>query len=110
LWQPPAPSHVPSFPQELACWSVQTACGSPAPLGTGVQVPSDVDSAQLRQLPPQVVVQQTPSAQIPLPHSVSVEQGWPGALGPQLPFWQVWPPTQSASVVQWLTQAPFVHW
>jgi len=85
LWQPPAPSQVPSVPQDEACWSTQTPCGSPAPLGTGAQVPSEVESAQLRQLPPQAVVQQTPSAQNPLPHSLLVEQGCPGALGPQLP-------------------------
>jgi hypothetical protein len=70
-----------------------------------VQVPSDVDNAQLRQLPVQAVAQQTPSAQTPLPHSVAAEHGWPSALGPQLPFTQLWPLTQSLSVTQWLTQA-----
>ncbi len=79
-------------------------------MGTGAQVPSEVDSAQLRQLSPQAVVQQTPSAQKPLPHSVPVEQGWPGDFGPQLPPTQLCPATQSLSLVQWLTQAPLVHW
>jgi hypothetical protein len=53
----------------------------------------------------QAVVQQTPSAQIPLPHSLAAEHGCPGAFGPQLPFTQVWPLMQSASLAQWLTQA-----
>ncbi len=88
---------------------MQTPCGSPAPIGTGAQVPSDVDSAQLRQLPVQAVVQQTPSAQKPLAHSLPAEQGWPGDLGPQLPFTQLCPCTQSASLAQWLTQALLVH-
>jgi hypothetical protein len=110
LWQPPAPSQVPSDPQDQACWSVQTPCGSPAPLGTGVQVPADVDSAQLRQLPAHAVAQQTPSAQMPLPHSVLDEQGCPSALGPQLPAMQLLPGKQSLSLAQWLTQAPPAHW
>ncbi len=105
LWQPPEPSQVPSVLQDDACLSTQTPCGSPAPIGTGAHVPSDVDRAQLRQLPVQAVAQQTPSAQNPLPHSVPAEHGWPSALGPQLPFTQVWPATQSASLAQWLTHA-----
>lgn len=109
LWQPPAPSHVPSVPQDEACWSMQTPRGSPAPSGTGAQVPSDVDSAQLRQLPVQAVAQQTPSAQKLLPHSLFAEQGCPSALGPQLPATQLWPATQSASLAQWLTQALLVQ-
>jgi hypothetical protein len=109
LWQPPAPSQVPSAPQDEACSSTQTPCGSLFPLGTGAQEPSEVDSAQLRQLPPQAVAQQTPSAQNPLPHSVPAEQGWPSDLGPQLPLTQACPETQSLSLAQWLTQAPFVH-
>jgi hypothetical protein len=109
LWHPPAPSQVPSVPQDEACSSVHIPCGSLFPFGTGAQVPREVDSAQLRQLPPQAVAQQTPSAQNPLPHSVPPEQGWPSALGPQLPLTQLWPGTQSLSLAQWLTQAPFVH-
>ncbi len=84
---------------------MQTPCGSPAPSGTGAQVPSEVDSAQLRQLPVQAVAQQTPSAQTPLPHSLPAEHACPRAFGPQLPFTQVWPLMQSASLAQWLTQA-----
>jgi hypothetical protein len=101
---------VPSVPQDAACWSVQAPCGSPTPTGTGVQVPGEVDSAQLRQLPEQAVAQQTPSAQVPLPHSVPAEQGCPSALGPQLPATQLCPGRQSLSLAQRLTQAPLAHW
>jgi len=100
LWQAPAPSQVPSVPHEAAPWSKQPPWGSPAPAGTGAQVPSDVDSAQLRQLPAQAVAQQTPSPQNPLVHSAAAEQGCPIDLRPQLPFVQVWPAEQSRSLVQ----------
>jgi hypothetical protein len=103
------PSQVPSVPQEDACWSTQTPCGSTAPRDTGEQVPSELDRAQLRQLPVQAVAQQTPSAQKPLAHSPPAAQGWPSAFGPQLPFTQVCPSTQSASLAHWLTQAPPAH-
>jgi hypothetical protein len=99
LWQPPEPSQVPSVPHDEACWSMHTPCGSAPPAGLEAQVPSEVDSAQLRQLPVQAVAQQTPSAQNPLPHSLPAAQGWPSALGPQLPFTQVWPLAQSVSLV-----------
>jgi hypothetical protein len=72
-------------------------------------VPSEVERAQLRQLPVQAVAQQTPSAQVPLAHSLPAAQGWPSAFGPQLPFTQVCPSTQSPSLVHWLTQAPLVQ-
>jgi hypothetical protein len=83
------PSQVPSVAQEDACRSTQTPWGSAAPRATDVQVPSEVDSAQLRQLPVQAVAQQTPSAQKPVAHSLPAAQGWPSALAPQLPFTQV---------------------
>ena len=89
LWHPPEPSQVPSVPHDEACWSVQTPCGSAEPSGTGAQVPSEVESEQLRQVPVQSLSQQTPSAQKPLPHSVPAEQGWPSDFGPQLPFTQL---------------------
>jgi hypothetical protein len=91
LWQLPAPSQVPSVPHELACWSVHDPCGSGPPAGLGAQVPREVDSAQLWQAPVQAELQQTPSAQNPLLHSLPAEQGWPFDFGPQLPFLQVRP-------------------
>ncbi len=88
---------------------LQTPCGSAAPAGLGVQVPSEDDSAQLRQAPGQATSQQTPSTQKLQAHSLPAEQGCPFDLGPQLPLTQLWPVTQSASVAQWLMQAPPVH-
>jgi hypothetical protein len=49
--QPPAPSHLPSVPQVDAAWVAQVLRGSSLPFATGVQVPSDAASAQLRQEP-----------------------------------------------------------
>ena len=88
---------------------MQTPCGSAVPAAVDAQVPSEVDSAQLRQEPVQAELQQTPSAQKLEAHSVPTEQGWPFDLGPQLPLTQLWPLTQSASLAQWLMQAPPVH-
>ena len=109
LWQPPAPSQVPSVAHDEACWSTQTPWGSAAPDGTGAQVPSEVDSAQLRQVPVQAALQQTPSAQNPLTHSLAAAQGCPMGFWPQLPLTQACPAVQSASVAQWLMQAPFAQ-
>jgi hypothetical protein len=68
-------------------------------------------SAQLRQAPAQRLSQQTPSMQLPLLHSPPCWQDWPIGLRPQLPLRQTLPVTQSASEVQWLTQAaaPALH-
>jgi hypothetical protein len=77
--------------------------------GLDLQVPSEVDSAQLRQEPVQAESQQTPSTQKLEAHSVPPEQGCPFDLGPQLPLTQVWPLTQSASLAQWLMHAPPLH-
>ena len=72
-------------------------------------MPSEVDSAQLRQEPEQAELQQTPSTQKLEAHSLAAEQGCPIDLGPQLPFTQLCPLTQSASLAQWLMHAPPVH-
>ncbi len=94
------------MPQEAAPWSVQTFRGSAAPAAMGVQVPSAVDSAQLRQLPVQAESQQTPSTQKPVAHSPAAPHDWPFGFRPQLPFWQDCPAAQSASVAQRLRQEP----
>lgn len=86
------------------------ARGSITPAAIGWQVPGADASAQLRQAPWQASAQQTPSTQNPLPHSLALAQVCPFDLGPQVPLTQLWPLTQSASVWQWLTQAPSVHW
>lgn len=84
---------------------MQCPAGSAAPAATGVQVPALPLIAQDRQLPPQVVLQQTPCAQTPLPHSVPVWQTAPFDLRPHDPLLQYWPAAQSASVVQLDLQA-----
>jgi hypothetical protein len=91
LRQAPAPSHAPSLPQDAAPWSVHLPRESAAPAGTGAQRPIEEASAQLWQAPSQASMQQTPSTQKPLAHSVSAAQAWPGCLSPQLPSTQAWP-------------------
>jgi hypothetical protein len=88
---------------------MQTPCGSAVAAGLDAQVPSEVDSAQLRQEPVQAELQQTPSTQKLEAHSFPAEQGCPFDLGPQLPSTQLWPLTQSLSVRQWLMHAPPLH-
>jgi hypothetical protein len=79
---------------------VQTPWGSAPSAGLEAQVPSEVDSAQLRQEPVQAELQQTPSTQKLDAHSLPAEQGCPFDLGPQLPLTQLWPLTQSSFVTQ----------
>jgi len=71
-----------------------------------VQVPIDDERAQLRQAPAHASPQQTPSTQNELMHSSLAVQACPFGFGPQLPFWQPWPGTQSLSLVQVPLQAP----
>jgi hypothetical protein len=91
LRQAPAPSHLPSVPQDSGPWSAHVPWGSAAPGPTFVHFPIDEGSAQLWQGPVQEVPQQTPSTQKVLAHSAPVAHGWPSSLGPQLPFTQAWP-------------------
>src|SRR5687767_5045621 len=67
--QAPPPSQRPSLPQLLSAEGEQPPWGSLPPAGTLVQVPSDPGTAQLRQVWPQAVLQQTPSTQAPEVHS-----------------------------------------
>jgi len=83
--------------------------GSDAPSGTGTQRPIDDGSAQLRQAPWQASAQQTPSTQKLLMHSLAAAHGCPLGFGPQLPFSQTWPLTQSASTIQRELQEPLLH-
>jgi hypothetical protein len=52
------------------------------------------------QLPHASVVQQTPSAQWPLSHSLPAEQSWPRLLSPHEPALQTLPGAQSPSPPQ----------
>jgi hypothetical protein len=97
---------LPSVPQVAAPRSTQTLRGSAAPAATGTHRPIDDGRAQLRQAPAQASPQQTPSTQKLLMHSAAAAHGWPLGLGPQLPFSQIWPLTQSASLEQRAMQAP----
>ena len=88
------------MPQLAAPWFRHWPLGSAPPAGTGEQVPALPPSAQDRQLPLQLVAQQTPWAQTVLAHSAPVWQTAPFAFNPHEPWLQDWPPAQSWSVVQ----------
>jgi hypothetical protein len=100
--QAPDPLHCPSVEHVLAGWAAHSFSGSTpavvaaqaaAPLqlrqvpahsesgsvlaGTLVQVPTDPVSPQDWQVPPQAVLQQTPSTQFPVRHSALPLQVWP---------------------------------
>jgi hypothetical protein len=72
---------------------------STTPCVSGVHVPRDDASAQLRHAPAQAVLQQTPSTQKPEAQSVPFVQVPPGFLRPQLWLTHAMPEVQSASVV-----------
>jgi hypothetical protein len=110
LLQPPAPSQRPLVPQEAAPWSWQTPRLSTTPCVSGVHVPRDEASEQLRQAPSQAVLQQTPSVQKPDAHSVPFTHVPPGFLRPQLFLTHAMPATQSASVVHVGLHVPETQW
>jgi hypothetical protein len=88
---------------------VQTPCGSAAPAGLDAQVPSEVDSAQLRQEPVQAELQQTPSTQKLDAQSDACLQAPPVVSGPQLLLTQATPGAQSPFVAQVVLHAPAEH-
>jgi hypothetical protein len=95
----------PSVPQVAAPASAHCASGS-APAGTLAQVPGEPASAHDRQVPVQVVAQQTPCAQMLELHSPAPAQTAPIGLRPQLPPLHTFGDEQCASVVQVVRQAP----
>jgi hypothetical protein len=101
--QAPLPSQVPSNPHG-GLVAVQAPCGSVLPAGIGWQepVPLRLQAAHVPQL---AAEQQTPSTQLPLPHSVPKLQIWPRRLRPQAPALQTLPGEQSALVAQTETHA-----
>jgi hypothetical protein len=103
LRQAPLPSQVPSNPQG-GLVAVQAPWGSVFPAGIGWQEPL-LPRLQTWQVPQVAAEQQTPSTQLPLPHSVAEEQSWPRRLSPQAPPLQTFPGEQSALVAQTATQA-----
>ena len=94
------PSQKPVVPQVEAFWAVHCPVGSVPPAVIGVQVPALPCSAHDMHLEPQVVAQQAPCAQTPLPHSVPPAQTAPSGLRPQEPALQEAGGAQSASAVQ----------
>jgi hypothetical protein len=82
-WQLPAPLHRPVLPQVVLAlhWPV----GAAVPAAIGAQVPVAL-TLQAWQVPQVLVEQQTPSTQLPLPHSCAVPQAAPSPLwATQLP-------------------------
>jgi len=104
--QPPAPSQRPFVPQVETAVVAQTSCGSSAPADTIWQVPGSLGRLQEVQAPAQAVVQQTPSAQMPLAHSRPVAHAAPFVLRlVHDPDWQLNPAAQSVLPVQVVRQA-----
>jgi hypothetical protein len=89
--------------------SVQRPVGS-GPAGTGAQVPALPARLQALQAPHAALAQQTPSVHMPLRQSAPPAQVEPsGFRFVQMPPWQVYPVTQSASAVQAVRQAAGPH-
>ena len=110
--QAPAPLQVPSFEQSppMALLAAQSFLGSAPPAGTGEHVPALPETLQLMHKPPVVaslhaLSQQIPSVQKLLEHCDPAVQLAPFALRPHELFTQVLGATQSASVLQLLSQA-----
>ena len=96
-------------PQLDVPWFVHVPAGSAPPTGTGEQVPAVAASAHERQLPVQVVAQQTPWAQMPLRHSPPVPQTAPIGLRPHEAALQVAGGAHSPSVAHDELQAAVPH-
>jgi hypothetical protein len=103
----PAPSQTPVVPQLAVPVFMQTAAGSVPPTAMGEQVPLPL-SAQDLQLPQGPLLQQTPSVQKLLRHSVPATQLVPGGFKlVQEPDWQVYPlPVQSLVLPHMVRQMP----
>jgi hypothetical protein len=76
FWHVPAPSHEPFVPHVAAPWFVHSLSGSlVAPWY--VHVPTEPVLLHARHDPEQSMLQQTPSEQTPVAHSVPLVQAWP---------------------------------
>ena len=87
-------------PQLAAPWAVHCPVGSVPPAAIREQVPALAGSAQDTHFAPQTVTQQTPWAQMPVPHSVPPAQTAPGGLSPHEPATQLAGCAQSALALQ----------
>ena len=80
------PSHDPPQDDPSLAQAARAPWGVPA---TAVQVPTLPDTSQAWHWPLQAWLQQTPSAQLPLPHWLAAVQAWPSAFfGTQAPALQ----------------------
>lgn len=102
--QAPAPSQVPFGPQGKLGLAAQPPCGSAVPAAIGWHDPAWPEMLHALQVPQLAEEQQTPSTQLPLPHSVPAPQSWPSRLRPQDPLLQTLPGAQSVSTAQTATQ------
>ena len=100
LWQAPVPSQTPSLPQLCTPMSSHWLRGS-VPRSAGMQVPTALCRAHVKQASVQAPLQQTPSTQNPLSHSVPTRQdvpsGWPGVPPPSPPEESPAPPSAGQS-------------
>jgi hypothetical protein len=92
-------------PQLAAPLSGHWLSGS-APTGTSVQVPALPASAQERQVPVQLELQQTPCWQRPDAHSAAVVQAAASGFFEHWPALQTLGAAQSLSVLQVVRQVP----
>jgi hypothetical protein len=90
---------------QLAAVASAHCCSGSCPAGTSVQTPALPASAHDWQRPVQAVMQQVPWAQMPVLQSLSAAQLAPSGCLPQVPFMQLAPVVQSASLVQLV-----LHW
>lgn len=111
--QLPAPSHAPLRPQDAGDSGAHSAPGS-VPTATGSQAPSAPApfsaAVHATHVPVQAVSQQTPSAQLPLWHSLAAPHASPSArFARQAPAAQKFPLKQSVSAPHGLVQALPTH-
>ena len=105
--QLPLPSQRPVNPQ--GGLGAQPPCGSISSFMTGLHMPAMPAALHDWQLPQLAEAQQTPSTQLPLPHSAPPEQSWPRRLRPQDPALQTFPGAQSTSAPQAAWQVVPLH-
>ena len=76
---------------------------------TGLHMPPMPATLHDWQFPQPAEAQQTPSVQLPLPHSAPPEQSWPRRLRPHDPALQTFPGAQSTSAPQAAWQVVPLH-
>ena len=97
--QPPAPSHWPFVPHDVAGEDAQSPAKSALPAATFEQVPAEPERLHARHVPLHSVSQHTPSMQKVLAQSAAAVQVAPNPLVPQRPSTHIFPATHS--VVSW---------